>query len=483
MTQMDDNPRNAEPAATSMNKMSFRTAALQRLQQPEQIGHAMQLVRSPYQVTLWLIAIAILVFLAVSAVVNVPLMVVAPGVVLYESSTLETTVAAQHEGMISAIHVKLGDSVKAGDVIATIAQPSLVNDLRQALEESTSASDRLETVRELQQVSLDTLGPLHAHLKEEGAESISRLSLRLADLTMLMNNNERLKASGLITIDRQLAIRSQLSETQDALSAKKAAMLNLELDWTEKQNQFAREIAELDDKIAQTRRHIQRLESQIQVSSVIRASQSGRVAEIKLAAGDLVRFNSAIVGLVPVRSLAGADGADPLMAIVLVPISEGKKISIGDTTFLDPANVRRDVYGQIRGRVTDVSATPVTPELLRNLLRNDDLVRKMTDGGPTFLTTVELERSDTTPSGYAWTASRGPDGKLSAGTPLRAEIETERVPLLSLLIPALKQMLRMEPRHDVRASAASSECEGVLRSAARPHTTFQRLTGPAGLSV
>lgn len=428
-----------------MDQLTFRSEALQRLQQPEQIGRAMQLVRAPYRLTLWLIALAVAAFVAASAVAQVPLMVVASGVVLYASATLETTVAAQHEGMISAIQVRIGDVVAAGDVVATVAQPTLENDLRLAREENIAATERLRTVRELQTTSLNTLGPLHAHLKQEGAESIARMTQRQTDLMTMLSSTEKLRATGLITADRHLAVRGQLAETQDAISAKKASLLNLELDWAEKQNQFAREIAELEDKISQTRRQIDRLEAQIRVAGVIRATQAGRVDEIKLTAGDLVRFNSAVVGLVPV---AAAAGSDPLIAIVLVPIAEGKKVNVGDDAFVDPANVRRDVYGQIRGRVTDVSSTPVTPELLRNLLRNDDLVRKMTEAGPSFLATVSLERSDKTPSGYAWTASDGPDGRLSAGTPLRAEIETERVALLSLLMPALKQMLRMEPQRD-----------------------------------
>ncbi|MGO4263965.1 hypothetical protein, partial [Lysobacter sp. TAB13] len=66
----------------------------------------------------------------------------------------------------------------------------------------------------------------------------------------------------------------------------------------------------------------------------------------------------------------------------------------------------------------------------------------LTAEGPPFLVTVDMNRSALTQTGFAWTTSNGPDTRITSGTLLQAEIETERVSVLQLLLPALKDLLR-----------------------------------------
>jgi HlyD family secretion protein len=426
-----------------MDLLLFRPQALDSLREPEQVGRALQLVRAPYRWLFGLAALAALGAVAASIVIRVPITTRASGVILHESATLERTVAAQQEGLVAAVRVKQGDSVAAGDVIATVSQPALENDLRLARDENAAATRRQADVRRLQQTSMDTLEPLHEHLEREAEESITRLERRRDELEQFAGDNARLRATGNTTVDRYLQIRQQLAETIDGIAAKRAALLNLQVEWAEKTNAFAREATDVAERVAQTGRQVERLETQLDRASTIHSTQAGIVAEVKLNAGDLVRFNTPVIGLLP-----SADGdADRLVAVAFVPLAEGKKVTAGDPAFVEPSSIRRDVYGQVRGQVTTVSDTPATPELLRSMVRNDELARRLTEGGVAFIATIEMERNATTPSGYAWTSSTGPDKTLSPGTTLRVEIETDRVRLISLLLPALRQLLRAEPMH------------------------------------
>ena len=429
-----------------IDETMFRPQALDSLRQPEQIGYAMELVRPPYRLVLLAIAAAIIAAIAAAAMIQVPITATAGGIILHASATLENTIVAQHDGQVVALQVKPGEIVAAGQVVALLAQPALENDLRLARDEAAATARRLVDIRALQQLSIDTLAPLHDHLASEAADSISRLNARQDELARLVADNASLRARGLITVDRYLQLRASLADAQDAIATKKAALLNLQVDWAEKTNQFAREIKDLEEKSAQSGRQVQRLEAQLAAASSIRATQPGRVAEIKVALGDLVRFNSPVIGVMPAGDTLGGD-ADPLLAIALVPATEGKKIHPGQRAFVDPASVRRDVYGQIRGSVATISPTAATPELLRNLLRNEELVRKAGESGPVFVATIALQRNPDTPSGYAWSSSSGPDLQLSPGTPLRLEIETDRVTILGLLMPALRQLLHAELHH------------------------------------
>jgi len=51
----------------------------------------------------------------------------------------------------------------------------------------------------------------------------------------------------------------------------------------------------------------------------------------------------------------------------------------------------------------------------------------------------ELERDANTPSGYKWSSSRGPDAKINGGTLGQADVVVSSLPLLSLIIPPLRQ--------------------------------------------
>jgi HlyD family secretion protein len=53
---------------------------------------------------------------------------------------------------------------------------------------------------------------------------------------------------------------------------------------------------------------------------------------------------------------------------------------------------------------------------------------------------VELERDKATPSGFRWSSSRGPDLKINGGTLAQADIELRGLPLLSLVVPPLRQI-------------------------------------------
>jgi len=54
---------------------------------------------------------------------------------------------------------------------------------------------------------------------------------------------------------------------------------------------------------------------------------------------------------------------------------------------------------------------------------------------------VDLERDPSTRSGYKWSSSHGPDLKLNDGTLAHADVEVRDMPLLSLVIPPLRQIL------------------------------------------
>jgi HlyD family secretion protein len=53
------------------------------------------------------------------------------------------------------------------------------------------------------------------------------------------------------------------------------------------------------------------------------------------------------------------------------------------------------------------------------------------------LTELQVDRS--TPSGYAWTSSRGPESRITVGTTANVEVEVESRAPISFLLPFLRE--------------------------------------------
>jgi len=74
-------------------------------------------------------------------------------------------------------------------------------------------------------------------------------------------------------------------------------------------------------------------------------------------------------------------------------------------------------------------------------LQNKQMVQTLSNNAAPIEVVVDLERDSSTPSGYRWSSSRGPPIKINNGTLGEADVEVSSLPLLSLIIPPLRQFL------------------------------------------
>jgi HlyD family secretion protein len=102
--------------------------------------------------------------------------------------------------------------------------------------------------------------------------------------------------------------------------------------------------------------------------------------------------------------------------VLYVGAADGKQILPGMTAFIAPSTTPSSQYGTMKGTVTEVSSLTVGAEQLGvSLGRNSPLIGALLDRGPALEVVVTLERADT-PSGFAWTASNGPNFPITSGT-------------------------------------------------------------------
>lgn len=280
--------------------------------------------------------------------------------------------------------------------------------------------------------------------------SLQLLNERLAILRDMREGTERLRDRGYATLDRTMQLRSDLVDTEERMASKRTALLNMALEERNQDSQFTREVLALQTRLSAAEQQLARLRQQLE-RELVRGSSYGIVSDVDVSPGDLVKFDTPIVNLLPTDRTFTTDkpGASFLVASLFVSANEGKKIRPGMKVLVDPRSVRRDIYGNMIGRVKSVSEVPATMEKVRKMLGNEALARQLSRDGAPFLVQVVLERNRANPSGFAWTSSKGPDFKITAGTLAAADIEAEHVTLLSLVVPALRELFRFKPTRDV----------------------------------
>lgn len=171
------------------------------------------------------------------------------------------------------------------------------------------------------------------------------------------------------------------------------------------------------------------------------ASQPERVAIVSPYAGRVVSLQAypgQYLGAgAPVLTVVPTD--EPVQAMLYLPVDIGKKVKVGQEVQIVPTTASVDEYGYMIGHVSFVATLPSTPESMQAVLQNEFLVQEFADGGPVLRVEADLVPAPQNPSGYAWSASNGPNGRISTGTTCTARIVLSRNPPITYAFPALKR--------------------------------------------
>lgn len=430
----------------------FRPAALAALQTPEQLGGSLRAVRPAALLALAVLGLVFAVLLAASFVVTVPIQVRSDAILISSKGMLELSITAQQEGRAVEILVGPRDRVAPGDVVARIEQPQLRLELAQAEAERDQLADSMEDINRLQVETAQASKNIRDQMRAQAETSSRFLEERLKALTALSKSVEDLRTRGIVNVERLLTLRSDLADAQERLSSKEAAPLSLLIEELNQKGLFRREQLQLQERLAAVQHRISRITNQLKRESAVVSRDYGVVSEVKVTRGDLVKFDTAVVSMLPNSDTLYRERPGPsrLIAAAFIPAQSGKKVRPGMSALVDPLSVRRDVYGGMIGTVIDVSDVPLTRERMLQLLRNEELVKRLTASGAPFLVHVALKADRSLPSGFAWTASSGPPTPVTSGTLAEVQITTERAALITLVIPALKELARGFGRNEER---------------------------------
>ncbi len=414
----------------------FRKAALEKLSTPEKLDQLIKVTSPKGWIALLTIAIALGTGIAWSFFGNVKTKLNVVGVLL--GGEIHEVVATS-QGQLISLNVSIGDRIKEGDVIATIEQPKLF----QQIEEVKASLKEREF--DLQQ--LLSYGNQDTRLQEELIQQQrSTIELQMQsenkNLEFLRNQLEtekELLKQGLITKSQVVNTEQQIESSKNAIERLKSQRMQTSSQKLNVGFDLQQKINISKQRIAETKRRLNQLQERYDIQTNIRSSYAGEVVELLSDAGVMVGQGTPLFKLKNQNHITG----DKLRGVLYIPSQDGKKIKEGMEALVVPSTVQPQEYGFMKGKVTYVSDFPITQKGMMMTVKNDQLVSGLLSMGALFEVYVEFEKDKDAYSGFKWTSAKGPEIAIKEGTSCMGKITVKTEPPVVLVVPALKKFFNL----------------------------------------
>jgi len=408
----------------------FRKRALESASSPEKLDELITVTGPRLWFALVALLLLILAVLSWSIWGRIPTTVEGQGLLLKSQGLFK--IVARGEAQVQEMRVRPGNTVTEDQIVAVLGQKGLEKErdrLRRHLQELEAQHRRLT---EFETKGSDLELDIKAQTAENLRRKISDLEKKESWLKEKLATQESLLARGVITMQVVVNTRQELAGVQQEIDAANTELVQLDLEKTKVKNAAQQAVFNSQIKISETRRRLDKLESDLAARSVIKSPKSGRVLEVFVEDGSVVSAGGPVLSM----ELGGM----ALAALVYIPPEDGKNVKPGMAVKIAPSTVKKEEYGYVLGRVKSVSGFPATAEGMMKVLQNRQLVDRLSGKGAPIAVRVSLDEDETTPSGFRWSSSSGPDDKIHAGTLCEALVITREQRPISLVVPAVKRM-------------------------------------------
>ena len=355
-----------------MNSEIFRKVSLERLSSPEQLDQLLKVnsVRS------WAALLAILVLLALTVAWalegSIATTALGQGVIIRTGGVLN--VVANGAGVVTVLNIKVGDRIRANQVIAQIAQPALVERIRATQEAIAEAGRQRSVAGQIRSGSAVLQTEALQRQRQNAEREIKVLQEQAALVAEQIPVEADLLAKGLLTRQQTLATKQRLVEIEGRIAAANADLKRYDSEQFAIENQPKQADAEMESRAGSLERELAGLRKELELASKVISPYGGEVIEIRVAPGSPVTPGVPLLSIQP--------EADQLDVLVYVPSSLVKQIHAGLEVQISPTTVRREEFGFLRGEVTSVADYPATPAALMRNFQNEPLVQSLSGGGP-----------------------------------------------------------------------------------------------------
>jgi HlyD family secretion protein len=415
----------------------FRKRALERLSSPEQLDQLVPVTSARGWLALSGIAVLLAGAVSWGLYGTVPSKVMASGILVGASGIV--AIRTQGAGQVGGVAVKVGDEIGVGQLVARIEQPSALKQIANDQTELAQLQDRQRRLSEFHATDLAMkLRTIEAEYAADG-NSIALLEQRLTLLDEKLRSQNQLVEKGIISNEAVIATTESVRLAREEIRQKVENREQLGIQRLELENAKRRELLDFQLQIDDLARRIAKSRADHDRASQVLSPYQGRVTEVHIEPGGVVAESATVAVVELGRPDRQGDGA--LEAVIFAPAAEGKKVHPGMEAQVSPSTVKLEEYGFIPGDVTFVSQFPVSADAIMRLVGNPELVESITRQGAPVQIHVSLERSSSTPSGFAWSSSIGPTTKVNQGTSCTVSFVTESRRPVDLVIPYLKETL------------------------------------------
>jgi membrane fusion protein len=404
----------------------FRQEVVEFQQQHRQWGRVVPMQPMPVRLMVWFISGAALAVVAFLFIAQYARKETVTGYLV--PMTGSARIFAPQQGIVSAVHVELGQRVTEGQPLLSITTDQIAANGEDVNTTILATLDRQKQSLNRQIAAEEKRG---ASERERLTAQIQGLEAQLTDIAaqvILQRERirvvERLVASGAQLVTRGLVAEVEQRRREDALLEQKLSLNSVGQQLTERRTQLSEARFNLEQLPIVTADKIQQLRNELSVTEqrtaevngrrayIIRAPISGRVSSMQATVGQLADPRRLQLQIVPGDSTLQAELFIPARAIGFVELGQRVRILYDAFPYQH--------YGTYRGRIVSVSQT---------ILTNTDVVAPVTLTGPSYRAIVALERPDI--DAYGKRIPLQPDMQL------RADIILERRTLMDWILNPL----------------------------------------------
>lgn len=410
----------------------FREKAVKNATASPELDQLVRIVPNRHWVLMGVLWSLVLIAIAWSIFGRIPFRVSGEGLLLSKDGSVHAAVAAAEPGRIKTILVKPNDIVKKGQLVASLQESELRNELHTHSIHLQELENRYQTLNQLfgQQIAEYTtnIDNKNASL-QKGLEAELKSLKELETLFKVIQNayEQQLETKRLLTDSA-----SNYYAQQSKVEAIRQEIVQNKINLSQFIDQKQAQLRELDFNVRDQRNEINKLQKRLMLSEQIISPVSGVVTSISKNIGDLVKKGDVVVRI--------ANVSNELDAVVFVSSKEGKKIKPGMSALVSPTNIKKEEYGSIRGKVNTVSEYPVTQEAMMAILHNQSLVNDLSKNSAPIAVRIHLSSDRKTRSGFSWSSSQGPDEVITPGTSAIARITINQKSPLRIIVPVFKNL-------------------------------------------
>jgi HlyD family secretion protein len=371
-------------------------------------------------------ALLILIAIACSVWIKVPIKVSGPAVIWSDVGVLQ--VAAKDPGSVTSISVKVGDRIKSGQVIAVLDQ-SRVRDQLLAVQSKLEVLNKyISDIQLLQRSDQRKRQNLKNTVDDLQKSSEALNKNRLLRLNLRKNELKKLYEDELIQFDQYHSFIDRIEEAEGKIIAEQRVTVNDFKEENLKYSTDARELLQKQLEADQLFTEVTLLESQLADQGKLKTLISGSVVEITTSVGDYLTPGSPVILVQP------DPDEDKMNFVVFISSEQVKPVSLGMRTELEVSAFPPTKYGKLVAEVSGVSPMPMSSSGLMKELRNDQLVARITQAGSPFMVNVDILRDEGT-GDFLWSSASAQKRRLQVGMVGEGSIITRYERLIWLLLP------------------------------------------------